>query len=375
MLNGEQCMRITLFKYILLVICIGFVPIFSQERIAVLNLVYPGSEYSSSLERAYMVSDRIRNEIIKYGDYEVVERDQLNRVIEEQKLQLTGIIDENTAVKVGKILGANYVVIGTYYDKYSSECSLNIRLVEVESGKAISAGSVDEDTYSEMMENGVSNAVTQMLGYNDNSEDDVSSLDEEDLQNNKVVRTSSRFRDILIGDATIIYCGLETSFGHLIFGVDREIWIPGTPIYFGYGTDILLNLSDIDYDNSVGVPIFFNLSATIAPFNARNRPYYDGPYLRYQYSLGHYQPDYYWRSEHYQGKPIGKNSFSIGSDMNIIWYWEVLYTKDTSYNYTKYSENLYLFGELVNNNDAVIIEEKETDWNLLFTFGVRFPNY
>jgi len=55
---------------------------------------------SGSLTASALIS-RLKGE----GHYRVVERGQLEKVINEQKLGLAGVIDENTAAEVGKLVG------------------------------------------------------------------------------------------------------------------------------------------------------------------------------------------------------------------------------------------------------------------------------
>ena len=43
----------------------------------------------------------------------VVDRENLERILEEQRLGLTGIVDESTAVRVGNLIGAQAVLMGT----------------------------------------------------------------------------------------------------------------------------------------------------------------------------------------------------------------------------------------------------------------------
>jgi hypothetical protein len=57
-------------------------------------------------------SDSITHHFFKTGQIEVVERDALNKIMKEQNLGMTGLIDEGSAVKVGKLLGADVIVIG-----------------------------------------------------------------------------------------------------------------------------------------------------------------------------------------------------------------------------------------------------------------------
>lgn len=43
---------------------------------------------------------------------EIVDRDNLERLLNEQKLGMSGVVDESTASQAGKVLGLNYVVLG-----------------------------------------------------------------------------------------------------------------------------------------------------------------------------------------------------------------------------------------------------------------------
>lgn len=59
-----------------------------------------------------VMSDNIALELMKLG-FEIVERSSLNNVLDEQKLQISGLTDPATAAKVGKILGIDAIVLGT----------------------------------------------------------------------------------------------------------------------------------------------------------------------------------------------------------------------------------------------------------------------
>jgi len=46
----------------------------------------------------------------------VVDRENLERILEEQRLSLSGVVDEKTAVRVGNLMGAQAVLMGTVID-------------------------------------------------------------------------------------------------------------------------------------------------------------------------------------------------------------------------------------------------------------------
>jgi curli biogenesis system outer membrane secretion channel CsgG len=58
-----------------------------------------------------VMADNIALELMKLG-FEVIERGSLDKVLSEQKLQMSGLTDPATAANVGKILGVDAVVLG-----------------------------------------------------------------------------------------------------------------------------------------------------------------------------------------------------------------------------------------------------------------------
>jgi hypothetical protein len=58
-----------------------------------------------------VMADNITLELMKLG-YQVIERAQLDKVLSEQGLQMSGIADPTTASKIGKIMGVDAVVLG-----------------------------------------------------------------------------------------------------------------------------------------------------------------------------------------------------------------------------------------------------------------------
>lgn len=68
--------------------------------------------------------------------YRVVERERLEDVLSELKLQASARIDQASAVKAGKLLGAQYLVLGSYFDVLK-RLRVDARIVEVETGKIV----------------------------------------------------------------------------------------------------------------------------------------------------------------------------------------------------------------------------------------------
>lgn len=57
-------------------------------------------------------SDCISHHFFKSRRVEVVEREAIERIIKEQNLTISGLVDDAGAVKIGKLLGADVIIIG-----------------------------------------------------------------------------------------------------------------------------------------------------------------------------------------------------------------------------------------------------------------------
>src|ERR1041384_3404755 len=66
----------------------------------------------------------------------VVEREDIQRLLDEQNLGTSGRVDPQTAAKIGKLVGARFVVLGTFIDFYG-DFRVDARLVNVETSEIV----------------------------------------------------------------------------------------------------------------------------------------------------------------------------------------------------------------------------------------------
>jgi len=66
----------------------------------------------------------------------VVDRSQIKQLLAEQDLGASGRVEANTAAKVGKLVGARYMVLGSFIDWYG-EFRLDMKIVNVETSEII----------------------------------------------------------------------------------------------------------------------------------------------------------------------------------------------------------------------------------------------
>lgn len=57
--------------------------------------------------------DILISELVKKGKYTVIDRERLSALMQEKNLSLSGDVDPKTAVKAGKLLGVEYVIVGS----------------------------------------------------------------------------------------------------------------------------------------------------------------------------------------------------------------------------------------------------------------------
>ena len=74
----------------------------------------------------------------------VVERSQLANVLEEQKLGLSGAIESQTAAQIGRLLGANWFLMGSYF-AWNNEIRMMMKFVNVETGQIDASKFVSAD--------------------------------------------------------------------------------------------------------------------------------------------------------------------------------------------------------------------------------------
>ncbi len=109
-------------------------------------------EYQEKLGHlAKGLADFFEHDFSKISSLKVVERDKIDFILKEIELQQSGGVDVATAVKVGKILGAQLMVFGSITQLDDNNTRMVVRAVKVETSEIIA--SVDKEgkpEYSKM---------------------------------------------------------------------------------------------------------------------------------------------------------------------------------------------------------------------------------
>jgi curli biogenesis system outer membrane secretion channel CsgG len=136
----------------------------TKPRIAVLEFKNKADNqwwYHGGAEAA---QDVFVTELVKSGKFRVVEREQLEALMREKNLSLSGDVDPSTAVRIGKLLGVNYILTGAVTEygntkvggggfgvsagKKKFVAALNARLIDTSTGEIVWADEGREEESS-----------------------------------------------------------------------------------------------------------------------------------------------------------------------------------------------------------------------------------
>jgi len=88
------------------------------------------------------LAEKLITRLYQTKKFKVIERQLLNKVINEQKLSLTGMVDPTSAKQLGKILGVDAICSGSITDLAQS-IDVNARLISTETGEIFSVASTE----------------------------------------------------------------------------------------------------------------------------------------------------------------------------------------------------------------------------------------
>jgi len=111
------------------------------QQVAVLPFEEMGTQ-TQEKQLGLLVAAELTTSLRRDHNLLVVERSQLNKVIEELSLGQTGLTDPNKTAEVGKLAGAQLLVMGTVAEA-GDRYSVNARVISVTDGQVKAAEQVD----------------------------------------------------------------------------------------------------------------------------------------------------------------------------------------------------------------------------------------
>jgi len=100
-----------------------------------------GPTSGESLRLGPYLSDKLSTVLVQQGSVDVIERSKLDIILKEQSFTGTDLVNQNTAQEIGKLLGIQAFVIGSY-TVLGKKMEITARLVDVSTGKVLAGASL-----------------------------------------------------------------------------------------------------------------------------------------------------------------------------------------------------------------------------------------
>ena len=109
--------------------------LFPQDgKLAVSILDFTGEDVSDKLLRACY--QKLETSLIESNRFTVIAKNQREQILEEMKFQSSGVCDEECAVEIGKLVGAEYLMLGDIIG-FADLYQINIKIVNIEKGDIV----------------------------------------------------------------------------------------------------------------------------------------------------------------------------------------------------------------------------------------------
>ncbi|UCE05230.1 MAG: hypothetical protein JSW07_16650 [bacterium] len=93
------------------------------------------------------IVEQIMTTFYNLNRFKLFERTQLEKILEEQKLGMTGIIDASTAAEIGKGIGVDAIVLGSV-TRAGANIAIDARLIDTETAEIITAQDIMSHRFS-----------------------------------------------------------------------------------------------------------------------------------------------------------------------------------------------------------------------------------
>ena len=153
---------------------------FERTKIAVLDFTIQGKGDDTE-DMGAIVAEWLITAFVKEGRFDVIERRLLKKILGEQELGTTGVLDQDSVTQLGKLLGVKVVISGSVM-RFQNVIEVNARIIDVESASIIAAESV-KDTSAIGLEKLVVSMAQKIIkdfpleGYIVHRKNDVVSID------------------------------------------------------------------------------------------------------------------------------------------------------------------------------------------------------
>lgn len=131
-------------KIVSLIVLISFIntivfpevySLFGQENIKKITVgVWNFDAQGISKPESITISQRFRSKLVETNIFDVVERNEMDAILNEQGFQMSGCTSDECVVEAGQLLGVQKMITGMI-GKVGTIYTLDIRVIDIESGK------------------------------------------------------------------------------------------------------------------------------------------------------------------------------------------------------------------------------------------------
>ena len=108
---------------------LSFLAMAQERKVAVFE---PTGSANNDIKE--IVRELISSVIVNAGGYSVLERQLINTVLEEQRIQAGGLVDDSQIVEMGKLMGANYAFV-TVVRTLERNFFISIKMIDVQTAR------------------------------------------------------------------------------------------------------------------------------------------------------------------------------------------------------------------------------------------------
>ena len=178
----------------------------SKSKIAVIEF----SDLNGNItEFGMYLSEELITRLFLTRKFDVIERQLLNQVISEQKLGMTGLIDDESAIAIGKILGVDAIVSGTITDLGVS-LKVNARIIATETGSvfAVAATEIFKDEKVKTLLNRMKETKLTVIKKKETEKPEKKTVEKKTIKDEKIFFKED-FSEIDEGDIPENWLGAE----------------------------------------------------------------------------------------------------------------------------------------------------------------------
>ncbi len=117
-----------------------------------------------SAQETQVLTNRVVTHFVQLGRHQVIERGEMEQILQEQDFQLTGCTTNECAVEIGQLIGAQQILAGSF-GKLGTVYTIDMKIIDVETGRVLRTTSYDsEGSINLLLTEGLAVAVRRIAG-------------------------------------------------------------------------------------------------------------------------------------------------------------------------------------------------------------------